>query len=191
MLFSTYYIMFLLAKLELLSIILSFFPFAHQIGQNVKPVDKELQALYKSAYKKFDTPEGLKESEVLFQKAGLLKDTKMQAKALLIKAKYLNNHLDYKDFAVQARKLMQWMRTTKNFDEYYHIWLYVIINYYESNQYIEAYNEINKLRSMALNDNSSYGIQGGYRMLCGLYESRLAYRDALTYYKKELDYALK
>lgn len=153
--------------------------------------DPEIQSLYDQAYKHFNTKEGLADADSLFKMAGKKHDTKLQARAMLIKAKYLDANLGSVQFKTEARKIMGWMRAHHNLDDYYHVWLYIIMDNCDEKHYVDAYDEIKRLTISASKDNCPYGIQGSYRMMGTFYKSRLMFQDALKYYYKELEYAKK
>jgi signal transduction histidine kinase len=144
---------------------------------------------YNNVYRHFNTKESLANAQALYCKAKKKNDKKLQAKALLIKIKYLDSNLSNAQFKKEAHKIMIWMRKTKNIDEYYCVWLYIIRNEYDNKNYVDAFTEINKMQEQAVKDNCHYAIQASYRMTGACYRSRLMFKDALKSYKKELAYA--
>ena len=151
--------------------------------------DSDIQTLYNNAYKHFNTKEGLADIQALYKMAKKNNDKKMQAKAILIRVRYLDSTLSHRQFKKEVRKIMVWMKKTKNIDEYYTVWLYLITKECDERNYVDAFNEINKMNEQAMKDNNPYAIQASYRMMGKCYRSRLMYKDALKYYRKELDYA--
>lgn len=151
--------------------------------------DSDIQTLYNHAYKHSNTKEGLADIQALYKKAKKNNDKKMQAKALLIKVRYLDATLSNDQFKKEVRKIMIWMRKTKNIDEYYCVWLNLITKECDDKNYVDAFTEINKMNEQATSDNNPYAIQASYRMMGKCYRSRLMFKDALKYYTKELDYA--
>ncbi len=148
-----------------------------------------LSILYEKAYNNFNNTEGLKDAERLFKLAGEKNNIQLQAKALLIKAKYYDDHLDNVKFRKVASEIMDWLHENKSYNEYYHIWIYSILSYIEDKRYVDAFNQINRMQAQALKENAQYGIQASYRMMGNLFEARLAYSEALKFFQKELDYA--
>jgi len=151
--------------------------------------DSDIQNLYNNANKNFNTKRGLDDIQTLYNKAKKNKDKKLQAKAMLIKVRYMDVTLSNAQFKIEARKIMIWMRKTKNIDEYYSVWLYLIKKECEDKNYVDAFIEIDKMKEQATKDNNLYAIQSSYRMMGKCYRSRLMFKDALIYYKKELAYA--
>lgn len=180
---------FYIIQLLLLSVIMSHA--AKSLRTDEFDNDKNLRNLYNNAYKHFNTSKGAIYADSLFIAAGNKHLPQLQAKAMLIKAKYYDATLDNRRFKAEARKIMKWMRSTKNYEGYYHVWLYTILNDCDDKKYVDAFSDIERLRMQAEKDHNSYGIQAGSRMMGNFYKSRLMYLEALKCYREELAYARK
>lgn len=153
--------------------------------------DKEWRYAYGAAYGQSDKGAQQKYADALFTAAGKRHDTKQQAEAMLIKARYYDATMNTKQFKVKACSIMKWMRKTKNYDGCYYLWTSIILNSCTDKRYVEAFIEIERMKIQAQKDKCAYGIQAAYRMTGHLYRARLMYNEALKAYRKELAYARK
>lgn len=163
------------------------------VSVNASDADsKSLDSLYETAYSNFDNKTGLITAHQLFNIAQKTGNRKMQGKAMVIIAKYFNStSKSSAEFIPRAKKIMNWLGRNGFTKDRMHVHVYVIMSMIDSREYVTAYVEILKMKQLSENNHSAYGLQSSYRMLGYLFESRLAYSEALKYYKLELAYAKK
>jgi len=151
--------------------------------------DNELQTLTDIAYTHLDSASGLEKARQLFSEAVKRDNLKYQAKAKVIEAKYELTRCTADEYQDMVRPIMQWLREKGCLDDYYHVWIYGILEYSKEGKYLEANNLTNDMYEQAVMDGSEYGQQGAFRMKGTLNKARLAYAQALQCYYQELDFA--
>jgi len=152
--------------------------------------DTLIDSLYNEAYSNFATEKGLQLAQELFNLAEKENNVKIMGKAKLIEAKHYENTCNNADeFEKRTEPLLKWLHDNQCLDDYYHVQIYLILKYIDQQLYMDAYNRINTMYEEASRDNSTYGIQGSYRMKGQLHLKRMAYAEALKCFTTELEYA--
>jgi len=155
----------------------------------IAQTDEQLQSLTDEAYSQLNSEKGIETIQTLFDKATEAGNRKYQARAKIIEAKYYSTRLFADEYMEKVKPIMEWFRENDCIDDYYHIWIYCIMEYSRDGKYLEANNLTNEMHDIAVSDDNNYGLQGSYRMKGNLYKSRLAYAQALQCYYQELEYA--
>jgi len=155
----------------------------------VAQTEEELRALSDEAYGQLNTEKGIETAWTLFDKATEAGNRKYQARAKVIEAKFYTTRLTAPEFREKVKPIMTWLRDNDCIDDFYHVWIYCIMEYSKDGKYLEANDLTNEMHDLAVADDNNYGLQGSYRMKGNLYKSRLAYAQALQCYYQELEYA--
>lgn len=156
-------------------------------------VDSTLYKYYLQCKAEVGSPVVMQKADTLFQMAGKLKDTRMQAVALCTK-------LDYHYFqGVNRDSISYYVDVVKNFAKetnqpkyYYFAWSKRFINYYiKKRQLNMALYEANKMMKDAEQEEYPAGIANGYNILSSIYQTKGLYKLAAEAREKEIEIILK
>lgn len=156
-------------------------------------VDSTLYKYYLQCKAELSSPVVMQKADTLFQMAGKLKDTRMQAVALCTK-------LDYHYFqGVNEDSILYYVDVVKKFARetnqpkyYYFVWSKRLINHYiKKGQNNIALYEADKMMKEAEQDEYPAGLANAYNILSTIYQTKKLFKLAAENREKEIEIILK
>lgn len=156
-------------------------------------VDSTLYNYYLQCKAELSSPVVMQKADTLFQMAGKLKDTRMQAVALCTK-------LDYHYFqGVNEDSILYYVDIVKKFAKetnqpkyYYFAWSKRLINHYiKKGQNNIAFYEADKMMKEAEQDEYPAGLANAYNILSTIYQTKKLFKLAAENREKEIEIILK
>lgn len=156
-------------------------------------VDSTLYKYYLQCKAELSSPIVMQKADTLFQMAGKLKDTRMQAVALTTQLDH------YYFYGADKDSIFHYIDIVKKFAKetsqpkyYYFVWgKRLIFHYIKKKQYNIALYEADKMITEAEKDGYPAGLANGYSILSTIYQTKGLYKLAAENREKEIQIILK